>query len=46
VVAEMFKTDITKFNTTAWEWTKLYASPDKEKQEKIKKIVEMGFTES
>ena len=42
----MFKTDINKFNQTAKEWTKKYASPDIEKLEKIKKIVEMGFTET
>lgn len=42
----MFKTDINKFNQTAKEWVLKYASPDKEKQEKIKKIVEMGFTDN
>lgn len=46
MVAEMFKTDINKFNQTAREWTQMYANVDKQRQEKIKKIVEMGFTES
>ena len=42
----MYKSDINKFNNTAREWTQKYASPDKEKMEKVKKIVEMGFSEN
>ncbi len=43
VVAQQYKTDKALFNKTAKEWTTNYASP-KIREEKIKRLEEMGFT--
>jgi len=45
-VASQYKTDIKAFNETAKLWTSEYANPDKVKNEKLKKIVDMGFDET
>ncbi len=42
----MYKSDINKFNQTAKEWVQKFANPDNSKKEKVKKIMELGFSEA
>jgi len=43
-VARMYKTDLNLFNFTAAQWTQNYAKVVTE-DDKVKKLMEMGFTE-
>ena len=45
VVAKQYMSDIKLFNETAKHWVEEYANPERNLQNKIKEIVEMGFTE-
>ena len=44
VVASQYKDNIELFKKTAAEWTKLYATVDKVRADKIAKLTSMGFT--
>lgn len=44
VVANMYLSDIDKFNKTAREWVKQYANLEALEASKIQKLMEMGFT--
>ena len=44
VVASQYKDNRALFNETARNWTKTYAVPDKSRDEKVQKIVAMGFS--
>ena len=44
VVAKQYKENRELFNQTARKWTKEYATIDKSKEDKIGKIMAMGFT--
>ena len=45
VVAKQYLTDINLFKETVKQWVKKYANPETIYQEKIKEIIDMGFTE-
>lgn len=44
-VASQYMSDIKAFNATAKQWVEEYANPEKNLQNKIKGLVEMGFSE-
>ena len=45
VVAKQYMSDIKLFNQTAKHWVEEYANPERNLQNKIKEIIEMGFNE-
>lgn len=44
-VASQYMSDISAFNETAKKWVAEYANPEKNTQNKIKELTEMGFSE-
>ena len=45
VVAKQYMSEIKLFNQTAKHWVEEYANPERNLQNKIKEIIEMGFNE-
>ena len=46
VVAKQYMSDINLFNETAKKWVQEYANPDRNLQNKVKELMDMGFTEA
>ncbi len=45
-MAKQYKENRPEFDKTAKQWTMEFANPDKMRQDKIKKLTDMGFTDS
>ena len=46
VVAKQYMSDINLFYQTAKQWVQEYANPERNFQNKVKELMDMGFTES